>query len=59
MKNKLPRKQKKAFIKEQGRGSYIVFQILNELDLEENGYSDFRFPHYKHINGKNVMIGYW
>jgi hypothetical protein len=60
MKNKLPRKRKKAFIKNSSRGNYMAFQIINEIALEENGFSDFRFPKYKFIEGKgNVMQGYW
>lgn len=60
MKNKLPRKRKKAFIKSSGRENYLAFRIINEIDFEENGKSDFRFPKYKFTEGKgNVMIGYW
>ena len=60
MKNKLPRKRKKAFIKNSSRGNYLAFQIINEIAFEENRYSDFRFPKYKFIEGQgNVMIGYW
>jgi hypothetical protein len=59
MKNKLPRKRKKAFIKEHGRGTYIAFQMVNEIVLEERGYSDFKFPKYKYINSENQFIGFW
>jgi len=60
MKNKLPRKRKKAFIKKWGRGNYYAYQAINEIALEENGFSDFRFPKYKFIEGRgNVMVGYW
>jgi len=49
MKNKLPRKRKKAFIKNSSEGNYMAFQIINEIAFEENGFSDFRFPKYKFI----------
>ena len=60
MKNKLPRKRKKAFIKSSSMSNYMAFQIINDIALEENGFSDFRFPKYKFVEGKgNVMTGYW
>ena len=60
MKNKLPRKRKKAFIKNSSSGNYMAFRIINEIAFEENGFSDFRFPKYKFIEGQgHVMIGYW
>ena len=40
--------------------NYMAFQIINDIALEENGFSDFRFPKYKFVEGKgNVMTGYW
>lgn len=59
MKNKLPRKRKKIFIKNHGRPNYMAFQIINEIVFEENGRSDFKFPKYQHIDGENVMKGYY
>jgi len=32
---KLPRKRKKEFIKDLGRGQYLAFRILNEIFIEE------------------------
>jgi hypothetical protein len=60
MKNKLPRKRKKAFKKAKGGANYMTFQVINEVAFEENGFSDFRFPKYKFIEGQgNIMMGYW
>lgn len=60
MKNKLPRKRKKAFIKDSSSGNYMAFRIINEIEIDEKGHSDFRFPKFRFVQGKgNVMVGYW
>jgi hypothetical protein len=59
MKNKLPRKRKKAMIKAEDRLSYIAAQVVNDFNMKEKGHSDFRFPKLKHENNKIVIIGYW
>ncbi|MEM6737425.1 MAG: hypothetical protein AAF620_15295 [Bacteroidota bacterium] len=55
--NKLPRKRKKKFIKEIGRTNYVAFQIINELDFEQHGISDWRFPKFK--KGQKSPVGFY
>jgi hypothetical protein len=61
MKNKLPRKRKKAFKKAHRKGEYMAIQILNEILFEAKG-TPCRFPKFKinnkHPNGVEI-IGYW
>lgn len=59
MKNKLPRKRKKAMIKAESRLTYIAAQAVNDFNMKEYGYNDFRFPKLQVINNKIVVVGYW
>lgn len=59
LRNKLPRKRKKAMIKKEGRLSYISAQAVNDFNFIEKGYIDFRFPKLKIQNNKIVIFGYW
>lgn len=59
MKNKLPRKRKKAMIKAEHRLSYISAQVANDFNMKEKGYSDFRFPKLRVENNRLVIVGYW
>jgi len=59
MKNKLPRKRKKAFIKEEGKLSYIAAQVVNDILFEEKGYCDFKFPKLKWEGRKLIIIKYY
>lgn len=62
MKNKLPRKRKKALIKKEGLISYIAAQVANDTNFEYNGYSDWKFPKlgkYNHRKGNYDILGYW
>jgi hypothetical protein len=59
MRNKLPRKRKKALIKSEGSISYMAAQIANEILFEERGVSDFRFPKLKVLNNQIIINGYW
>jgi len=60
MKNKLPRKRKKAFKKAYTKGTYMMTQILNEILFEEKG-TPCRFQKTKRDNSPRgyKIIGYW
>lgn len=61
VKNKLPRKRKKAFIKAKIRTDYLAIRILNEIMFEEKA-EPCRFPKLKRNlrNPKGYdIIGYW
>ena len=61
MKNKLPRKRKKAFKKANALGEYMMTRIVNEVLFEANQ-TPCRFPKLKQ-NPKNPkgydIVGYW
>lgn len=61
LKNKLPRKRKKAFKKATQPSTYMMTRIFNEVLFEERG-TPCRFPKVKRdsSNPKGYsIIGYW
>ncbi len=57
MKNKLPRKRKKAMIKATNRLNYLAAQVMNGLAPARRP----RFPKLEFNNNRNrvVTVGYW
>ena len=59
MKNKLPRKRKKAYIKKHGSLGYMSMQIANEVMFEEKGTLQ-RFPEFiLERTGEIKILFYW
>jgi len=60
MKIKLPRKRKKAYIKEKGKPEYLGMRLCNEILYEEKPIKKHtRFPNYKVIDNKIVILFNW
>lgn len=61
MKNKLPRKRKKAFIKKLGQTNYIAMQVVNEILYEQEGKPcKFEKLELNKNNPRKIdFLGYW